>query len=123
MIRTWPFKKNIDNLIELYNEFTLLVVGHIVLAFINPIHHIDIRISLGWALILTAVMNIVINLIIVIVFSMLDVFSSGKKVYYEIANHREMTTRLYNDDFIKDNVSHYSVLKMREEFEAYNFCK
>lgn len=76
-----PFKKELDNYIEMFNELTIMIVAHFVLSLINDNHQISVRMKLGWALVLSACSNMAINLLIVIYHSSMDVFSSSKRGY------------------------------------------
>ena len=64
-----PFKKSKDNVVELFNEFTILgVICQIHSMLIANLSLFE-RISLGWALIGLSAFNILGNLCIVIFFS------------------------------------------------------
>jgi uncharacterized membrane protein YjfL (UPF0719 family) len=81
MIYNMPFKNNQDNWIEIGNELTLLTIAHVILGFTNPLHHAIIRASFGWMLIGLTAINIVVNLIIVIIFTSIDTYEFGRLSY------------------------------------------
>jgi hypothetical protein len=107
----------------MFNEATILIVLHNVMAFINPYHHIDIKAKLGWSLIFLSITNMMANLIIVLMSSSIDMFNAGNKTYIENKNEADIKERLYNDDLIAEDSSHYDVKLMREEYEAYIYSK
>jgi hypothetical protein len=83
LIGNMPFKKDLDNWIEIFNEITVLVVTHVVLSFINPLHAVEVRLMLGWFMIISTSFNIVSNLIIILVNSSIDIYKSSKSSYTE----------------------------------------
>jgi hypothetical protein len=81
LIGNMPFKKEVDNWIEIFNEITVLTVTHIVLSFINPMHAVEVRMMLGWFMIISTSFNIVTNLHIVLINSSIDIYKSAKSAY------------------------------------------
>lgn len=79
LIAVMPFRKNLDNYIEMFNEITILMVAHFVWSLLNNKHQISVRLKLGWALIYSTCANMGINLLIVLYYSSNDVYSSSRR--------------------------------------------
>lgn len=123
LIGNMPFKKAIDNWIEIFNEITVLVVTHVVLSFINPLHAVEIRVMLGWFMIISTSFNIATNLIIVLVYSSIDIYNSSKSSYTSRELKKDFLERVQNKRLLLPGTSKKEADTILEEYKAYMFCQ
>jgi hypothetical protein len=60
-----PFKVDINNQIEIFNEICIMAIGYILIMFTDYVG-VESRYNGGWALIIIIIMNLLVNTIIMI---------------------------------------------------------
>jgi hypothetical protein len=78
-----PFESKLSNLLEVYNEYTILlgklfisnyyIAGYHLLTFTDYVNNTDIQYILGFSLIAAVTLNILINTIVMIVMTIKNI--------------------------------------------------
>jgi hypothetical protein len=66
LIYSRPFGKPLLNMIEIFNEFCILVAAYHLFAFTDYLDDVRIKYNGGWSLIVITIINIIVNLFIML---------------------------------------------------------
>ena len=104
LIQYSPFKESKDNAVELFNEYTILLVICLIHSMLIGNLSKDEKSILGWALIIGSSINIVGNMMIVIYFSSKDIGQASKQSIEKSKHKKDVEKRLFNDLMILPGV-------------------
>ena len=70
-----PFTENVENLLEIMNEFSILVISWHLPIFTHFVYNPDIQYSFGWSIIAVTITNILINTLYVMIIHLMALYS------------------------------------------------
>jgi hypothetical protein len=76
LVVTKPVEKSFNNKIEIFNEACILLCAHEINVLLDDSIPTNLKDTLGWVIMATAALNILVNLSIVIVNSIVDIFKN-----------------------------------------------
>ena len=66
IVLVWPMDSNKGNLMEVFNEATILIVGYHLFVYTDFVENADIKWNTGWSIVGVTLFNILVNLAVAI---------------------------------------------------------
>lgn len=82
-----PFNSRFKNRLELFNELTVVVCSLHMMTFTDWIPDYSTQYLMGWSMIIVIIINLIVNLFIIVVFSFKSLHTIAVK-YYRLARHK-----------------------------------
>ena len=76
-----PYRDRVQNIQEVFNEFTVLVASYHLFAFTEWIYDYERRFEVGWSLVAVIVLNVCFNFVILTIFVIKDCLRKSKLKY------------------------------------------